>query len=139
QLYLAFISEFMGRLRWLEWPGDAAQLDPATRRTFDVAALIRDPRFEDHLATRLISARDLARQYQDLAEQAERVLARIEARLAKVGVSIPPPTPRPDCPVAGRRALDCTRRRQATRRQLDRQAYGQRGDRGRRPRCRHRV
>lgn len=96
QLYLAFISEFMGRLRWLEWPGDAAQLDPATRRTFDVAALIRDPRFEDHLATRLISARDLARQYQDLAEQAERVLARIEARLAKVGVSIPPPTPRPD-------------------------------------------
>lgn len=96
QVYLAFLGEFTGRLRWLDWPGDAAQLGPAARRTFDVAALIRDPRFEDHLAMRMLSTRDLARQYQELAEQAERILTRIEARLAEAGISVPPPTPRRD-------------------------------------------
>jgi len=90
QVYVAFMGEFAGRLRWLDWPGDAAQLGPAARRPFDVAALIRDPRFEDQLAMRMLSTRDLAGEYRGLAEQAERILARIEARLAEAGVSVPP-------------------------------------------------
>jgi len=96
QVYLALIGELAGRLRWLDWPGDAAQLDAAARRPLDVAALIRDPRFEDHLAMRMLSTRDVARQYGGLAFQAEQILATIEARLTEAGISVPPASRRSD-------------------------------------------
>mgnify|MGYP001097323767 CR=1 FL=1 len=45
---------------------------------------------------RMLSTRDLAEEYRGLAEQAERILTRIEARLTEAGVSVPPSSPRLD-------------------------------------------
>jgi len=45
---------------------------------------------------RMLSTRDVARQYGGLAFQAEQILATIEARLTEAGISVPPASRRSD-------------------------------------------
>jgi hypothetical protein len=84
-LYLEFNRAFMGRLGW----ADAVlghQFGLGARGPEDGPggwnqAVLGEPEFQDHLALRFVSQRDVAAMYRDLAGQAEAVLQRVEALL----------------------------------------------------------
>jgi hypothetical protein len=84
-LYLDFNREFMGRLGWADiivrqefGIGDEALPGPQTSWNHEILA---DPVFQDHLAVRFFTQRDVAAWYRILAEQAGLVLGRIEGLL----------------------------------------------------------
>lgn len=84
-LYLDFNREFMGRLGWADMilrneltTGDEASPGPRSGWNLE---LLADPAFQDHLAVRFSSQRDVAAMYRQLAEQAGLVLERIDGLL----------------------------------------------------------
>lgn len=71
ELYLSFIKEFTGRMRFIEDPETGAR--PADK--YD--PLLRDPKFQDYLALRYLGERDVARRYRALLAEAEAIAARL--------------------------------------------------------------
>lgn len=82
-LYLAFIRDYTGRLPFLVEGviSGAEPPAPGSAVARSTAALLRDPRFQAHLALRYAAERDAARHYRRLAARAEAILARIEGLL----------------------------------------------------------
>ena len=76
ELYFAFIREFTGRFRFFFEAVQGVAPDPRAQ-----SQLLRDPKFQDYLALRHLSARDVARRYQGLLKRSEDVLARLEKRI----------------------------------------------------------
>jgi hypothetical protein len=75
----------MGRLGWADMilrneltTGDDASPGPRSGWNLE---LLDDPAFQDHLAVRFSSQRDVAAMYRELAEQAGLVLERIDGLL----------------------------------------------------------
>jgi hypothetical protein len=81
ELYVAFNREFVGRVGTadlvLAEPEDA-EADEAAAPAIPLDTLLPEPRFQDYLALRHLTARDVARFYHDLGAQAAAVLERIE-------------------------------------------------------------
>jgi hypothetical protein len=74
--YFAFARAFGGRFVLHSWE---AQTGAADERELD--DMLRDPRFQEHLAMRYYSERDMANKYRSLLKQAESVLAQLHAQL----------------------------------------------------------
>lgn len=85
-LYLEFNRAFMGRLGWA---GQVirAEIEDGRAEEFEGwnQALLDDPVFQDHLALRFLSQRDVAEMYRDLGRQASVVLERTEAQIPPAG------------------------------------------------------
>lgn len=81
-LYLEFNRDFMGRVGWAD--AVMAQQFGLERQEGEGRTgswnqdVLSDPGFQDHLALRFVSQRELATMYRDLAQQAEVVLERAE-------------------------------------------------------------
>jgi hypothetical protein len=86
-LYLEFNRAFLGRLGWADAVlGEASALDGSRAGGTEGGGrwnreVVTDPGFQDHLALRFASQREVAAWYRGLAEQAELVLERTEALL----------------------------------------------------------
>jgi hypothetical protein len=84
-LYLEFNRDFMGRLGWadavLGQQLGAERQGPEGRTGGWNQEVLSEPGFQDHLALRFLSQREVAAMYRDLAAQAEVVLERAEALL----------------------------------------------------------
>lgn len=79
-LYLDFNREFMGRLGWAgrvigSLPGHEEGRPEGPGESWN-QRLLDDPAFQDHLAFRFLTQRDVAEMYRDLAAQARVVLNR---------------------------------------------------------------
>lgn len=74
--YFAFAREFGGRIVL-----GLDEAKPADTREQELEALLRDPRFQEYLALRYTSERDMARKYGDLLRQAEAVLAQVRTQI----------------------------------------------------------
>lgn len=84
-LYLDFSRAFMGRLGWADAilgleAGIGSETSPERQPGWN-HEILADPTFQDHLAFRFSSQRDVAGMYRNLADQALQVLERIEALL----------------------------------------------------------
>lgn len=86
-LYLDFNRAFMGRLGWADQivgdgpVGEAGAGTAAPEGGRWNAAVLDDPVFQDHLAFRFISERQVADLYRELAGQARSVLERVESQI----------------------------------------------------------
>ncbi len=74
--YFAFAREFAGRFLLLHTQNPAAD---ARERAYQ--EMLRDRRFQEHLALRYYSERDVANKYRGLQQQAEAVLAQVRAQV----------------------------------------------------------
>lgn len=74
--YFSFTREFGGRYLLLHAQSTAAD---ARERAYE--AMLRDPRFQEHLATRYYSERDMANKYRGLLKQAEELLAQLREQV----------------------------------------------------------
>ena len=74
--YFAFAREFAGRVVLLQAQNPAAD---ARERAYE--EMLRDGRFQEHLALRYYSERDVANEYRGLLQQAEAVLAQVRAQV----------------------------------------------------------
>ena len=78
--YFAFAREFAGRVVLLQAQNPAAD---ARERAYE--EMLRDRRFQEHLALRYYSERDVANKYIGLRQQAEAVLAQVRAQIRDQG------------------------------------------------------
>ena len=78
--YFAFAREFAGRFLLLHKQNTAAD---ARERAYE--EMLRDPGFQEHLALRYYSERDVANKYRGLLQQAEAVLAQVRAQVEDQG------------------------------------------------------
>ncbi|MGH8243638.1 MAG: DUF6090 family protein [Steroidobacteraceae bacterium] len=74
--YFAFAREFAGRVVLLQ-----SQNPAADAREQAYQEMLRDRRFQEHLALRYYSERDVANKYRGLLQQAEAVLAQVRAQV----------------------------------------------------------
>lgn len=78
--YFAFAREYAGRVMVLHSQNPAAD---ARKRAY--AEMLRDSRFQEHLALRYYSERDVANKYRGLLQKAEAVLAQVRAQVEDQG------------------------------------------------------
>lgn len=78
--YFAFAREFAGRVVLLQSQNPAAD---ARERAYE--EMLRDRRFQEQLALRYYSERDVANKYRGLLQQAEAVLAQVRAQVRDQG------------------------------------------------------
>ncbi|MGH8203119.1 MAG: hypothetical protein ACREST_00830, partial [Steroidobacteraceae bacterium] len=78
--YFAFAREFAGRVTVLH-----SQNPAADAREHAYEEMLRDRRFQEHLALRYYSERDVANKYRGLLQQAEAVLAQVRAQVRDQG------------------------------------------------------
>ncbi|MGH8174785.1 MAG: DUF6090 family protein [Steroidobacter sp.] len=74
--YFAFAREFGGRVVL-----DVLDTQPGSDRDRMYAEMLRNPRFQEHLAMRYISERDMAGKYRELLREAESVLAQLHEQI----------------------------------------------------------
>ena len=74
--YFAFAREFGGRLALHDWEAGTRAADPRL-----LEELLRDPRFQEHLAMRYYGERDMVKKYRVLLQHAESVLMQLRAQL----------------------------------------------------------
>jgi hypothetical protein len=75
QLYMTFTTRFIGRLQYAAViGGDAEALQ-------SYAELLSDPAFQEHVAFRYLSERDVASDYRERLREAEAIYARLQAQL----------------------------------------------------------
>lgn len=74
-LYFAFAREFGGQIAL------GFQHEAAADREREFQQLLKDPRFQAHVAMRHVGELDLVREYEDLLEQAEGVLTQVRAQI----------------------------------------------------------
>jgi hypothetical protein len=84
ELYFDFVQSFTGQLGMSEFvlatdSSTATRLATASQRP---SALLRNPKFREHLALRYLAERDVAGSYRGLLEKAKRVLELIRGALA---------------------------------------------------------
>lgn len=76
--YFSFAREFAGRVVLLHAQGPGAD---ARERAYE--EMLRDPRFQQHLALRYYSERDVANKYRGLLQHAEAVLAQLQKQILR--------------------------------------------------------
>lgn len=74
--YFAFAREFAGRVMLMH----AREMDAAAREQV-LREMLREPRFQEHLAMRYYSERDMASRYRYLHEQAEQLLSQLQEQV----------------------------------------------------------
>lgn len=75
--YFAFAREFGARFMLHSWDAETG----AVADEHGLEQMLRNPRFQEHLAVRYYSERDMARKYRALLQQAEGVLVQLRAQL----------------------------------------------------------
>ncbi|MGH8249708.1 MAG: DUF6090 family protein [Steroidobacteraceae bacterium] len=78
--YFAFAREFAGRLLLLH-----SRHSSAAVRQLAYEKMLRDPRFQEQLAMRYYSERDMANRYRGLLQQAETALAQVRTQIGNQG------------------------------------------------------
>lgn len=78
--YFSFAREFVGRVVLLH-----AQNAGADAREREYQEMLRDPRFQEHLALRYYSERDLENKYRGLLRQAEELLVHLRTQIRESG------------------------------------------------------
>lgn len=75
--YFSFARQFAGRIILLSTqnPGDA----DSSKRAYE--DMLRDRKFQEHLAMRYYSERDMANKYRGLLQQTEKVLAQLRTQI----------------------------------------------------------
>jgi hypothetical protein len=76
--YFAFAREFGASFMLYSWEGESG-----LSHQLVIERMLRNPRFQEHLAVRYYSERDMARKYRDLLRQAENVLSQLRAQQPK--------------------------------------------------------
>lgn len=74
--YFAFAHEFGASLMLYAWEGERGAADERV-----LEEMLRNPQFQEHLAVRYYSERDMAKKYRALLQQAESVLTQLQAQL----------------------------------------------------------
>lgn len=78
--YFAFVRDFGGRVVLL-----IAQDASENTREREFQQMLRDPKFQEHLAMRFYSERDIAGKYSELLRQAEELLVQLRAQVRETG------------------------------------------------------
>jgi hypothetical protein len=78
QNYFAFVRDYGASFVLQAWRRENGAMDASA-----LAATVRSERFQEHLALRYYSERDIANKYRALLDQAQSVLAQLDAQLQR--------------------------------------------------------